>query len=101
MAAESKLENAVIGYARGQGILTYKFISPANRGVPDRVFLFPSGITLWIEFKAPGRKPSMMQAHTIAKMLKQKCLVAVVDDLEAAKDIIDRLMTMKQTLEQK
>jgi hypothetical protein len=98
MAKEQRLEQIVIAYARERSILTYKFVSPANRGVPDRVFIFPTGITLWIEFKAPGRKPTPLQAHTMVKMIRQGCLVAVVDNSIAAFDIIDKLMTKKQTI---
>lgn len=31
-------------------------------GVPDRVFISPSGCVCWVEFKAPGREPRAIQA---------------------------------------
>jgi hypothetical protein len=101
MAAENKLENAAISYARSLGILTYKFVSPSNRGVPDRVFIFPGGVTLWVEFKAPKKKPSPLQIRTLSRMAQQGSMVAVVDNLAGFFDITDRLMTKKLVLTDK
>lgn len=57
---ESTVESALVKYAKSVGVLTYKFTSPSNRGVPDRVFIGPKG-TLFLEIKAPGKKPTALQ----------------------------------------
>jgi len=101
MAQEQKLESAVVAYARERGILTYKFVSPAHRGVPDRVFIWPTGIVLWVEFKAPGKKITPLQARTIEKMIRQGCLVAVVGNLAAAFAVFDTLQTKKNVIADK
>lgn len=39
----------------------YKFISPGNAGVPDRLVLFPGGRVIFVELKATGKKPTALQ----------------------------------------
>lgn len=92
MAEESKLENTVKNYARESGVLTYKFVSPAHRGVPDRLFVFPGGFVLFIEFKAKGKVPTPLQARYLKLLREQGALVAWIDSLQAGLDIIDGLL---------
>jgi hypothetical protein len=37
--------------------IAYKFESPGNSGVPDRLVLLPDGKIYFVELKAPGKKP--------------------------------------------
>lgn len=85
---ESKIEKDVCNYAKAKGWLVYKFSSPAQRGVPDRI-LFKSGVIFFIEFKAPGKKPTKYQQKTIEKFRKQKIDVFVIDNIEDGKKCID------------
>ena len=39
----------------------YKFVSPANRGVADRIVCLPDGSTWFVELKAPGGRLSPLQ----------------------------------------
>ena len=39
----------------------YKFVSPANRGVADRIVCLPDGSTWFVELKAPGGRLSELQ----------------------------------------
>ena len=57
---ESEIEKKVSNYAKTQGWLSYKFVSPSNRGVPDRIYL-KAGKCIFIEFKAPKKKPTKLQ----------------------------------------
>ena len=61
MAAESKLELECRKFAEHQGYRLMKWISPGVRGVPDRILLGPKRFIVFIEFKAPGEKPSLLQ----------------------------------------
>jgi hypothetical protein len=98
MAEESKLEYAVVKYAQQKGILTFKLTSPANPGVPDRIFIFKGGHHLYLEFKAPKKRPTPKQAFFIEKLLNQGCLAAWIDDKQAAFDMIDRLLYATEEL---
>ena len=85
---EADIEKGVCEWARGNGILCYKFSSPGHRSVPDRMFILPDGEVLFIEFKREGKQPSAAQAKEIAKLLRWKQKVFVVDNIEAGKTIL-------------
>lgn len=87
MTRESAIEKAVCEAARRAGWLTYKFVSPTQRGVPDRLFI-RDGDFVFIEFKAPGKRPSKLQDMQIAKLRKAGCEVHVVDNVENGKGVL-------------
>lgn len=47
----------------------YKFVSPSNRGVSDRVVCLPDGTTHFIELKRPGGKLSALQRQFAIEMM--------------------------------
>lgn len=49
---ESKLRKKV----KELGGRAYKFVSPGNSGVPDRLIVLPNGKIGFAELKRPGRK---------------------------------------------
>lgn len=81
MAAESDIEKKAVAYARSLGFMCFKFTSPNVRGVLDRVFISPAGAVLFLEFKAPGKKPTVLQLHMIEKLRKQNVAAWWVDNL--------------------
>ena len=83
------VEDPVVKYARKQGYVVDKFTSPSKRSVPDDLFNAPNGVLFFIEFKAPGKKPTAKQAEDHAKRRANNALVYVVDNVEAGKGIID------------
>ena len=85
---ESKIEKAVCDYAKTLGWLSFKFTSPNNRAVPDRIF-FKEGHTILIEFKQLGKKPTKLQNYQIDKLKEQLIPVYVVDSIEKGKDIFN------------
>ena len=89
---ESKIEKAVVDHARKLGVLTYKFVSPANRGVPDRVFI-GAGETVYIEFKATGQAPTKLQQKIHRDFLFVGVEVYIIDDIKQGTDLIDALFT--------
>lgn len=88
---EKEIEKKVCAYAKECGCLVFKFVSPSHRSVPDRLFIAPGGRVFFIEFKAPGKKPTEAQILKIDTMLVQGAFVYVVDDIERGKGIIDLL----------
>lgn len=82
MLRESAIETKVCEIAKRNGWLTFKFVSPAHRGVPDRIFI-REGRIVFIEFKAPGKQPTKLQAHTINKLREAGCEVWVCDSVES------------------
>lgn len=85
---ESLIEKTVTAYARGHGWLAYKLSSPGNRAVPDHLYI-KDGLTIYIEFKTKGKKPTKLQAHTHDKMRTHGAQVFVVDSVEGGKDVFN------------
>ncbi|RTL03552.1 VRR-NUC domain-containing protein [Candidatus Dependentiae bacterium] len=85
---ESRIEKPVCAYAKNLGWLCYKWVSPGNRGVLDRFFI-RDGIIIFIEFKAPGKKPSKLQARVIDALKYNKCKVHVIDSVAKGKSLFD------------
>jgi hypothetical protein len=88
---ESKIEKTVCDYAKSKGWLVYKFVSPNNRGVPDRLLLGPDRKIAFIEFKAPGKEPTKLQKHVFSKIRALLFKVYVIDNIEEGKNLIDTL----------
>jgi hypothetical protein len=89
MGQESKIEKAVCDYAKAKGCYVRKFKSTNQRGVPDRLFVSPSGHVLFIEFKAPGKKPTALQEREMGEINKRGGRAAWVDSIEQGKAIVD------------
>jgi hypothetical protein len=45
----------------GVSAKAYKFVSPGNDGVPDRLLALPTGQAVFVELKAPGKKSTELQ----------------------------------------
>jgi len=91
---ESKIENDVCNYAKLNKCLVFKFKSPSQRGVPDRIFLKNNQI-LFIEFKKPGGKLTKLQKLIINKLKIENFLIFVIDNVEQGKLLIDKFILGK------
>ena len=88
---ESKIERTVCKYARDKGFYVRKFVSPANRSVPDDLFINPHGYIFFIEFKRLGKKPTPAQLHEHTLIKNNKADVYIIDNIEAGKALINKL----------
>lgn len=64
---EAAIERKVVDYCHKQGLLTYKFVSPSSRGVPDRIII-GFGNVLFLELKQKGRKPTELQQYEMRRI---------------------------------
>jgi hypothetical protein len=87
---ESTIERAVCAYAKSKGCLTLKLSGPNQKGQPDRMFLY-HGRIMFIEFKAPGKRPSALQARWLDRLEQHTFYAASCDDIAAGKRLIDIL----------
>ncbi len=85
---EKQIEKKVCDYAKSKGWLSYKFVSPANRGVPDRIFMSQHKM-FFIEFKAAGKKATKLQDAIISDINAAGFQVYVVDSVKVGKGVID------------
>lgn len=91
MKRESELEREIKEYCKRTGWFFWKFISPSNKGVPDRI-LFKKGVVLFFELKRKGELPNKIQRYKIELMLSSGLNVFVIDDFEQAKTILDKVL---------
>lgn len=86
--SEKVLERKLCKRVKELGGNAYKFVSPNQRGVPDRLCILPHGVTVFVELKTTGKKPTKMQELCMAELreLGQTCVV--IDSAEK----IDSLM---------
>lgn len=82
---ESTIEMNCSKWAKNNGWLGFKFSSPQQRGVPDRLYI-KNGLTVYVEFKAQGKHATKYQLHNIQKMESYGAIVHIIDNLE---DFID------------
>ena len=65
---ESQLEARLVQGVKALGGIAYKFVSPGNRGVPDRLVVLPGGRLLFAELKADGGRLSRLQAYQLESL---------------------------------
>lgn len=93
---EKEIEKKVCDYAKTKyGALCYKFTSPQRRSVPDRMIIFPSGLLVFIEFKAQGKKPTPAQEREIGRLTEFKQEVLVCDNVIQGQRAIDFMVKLK------
>ena len=79
MMREKEVEQYLVSEVRKAGGKAYKFVSPGNTGVPDRIAVFPGGKIYFVELKAPGGKVRPQQAARFAELGRRGCKVWVLD----------------------
>lgn len=72
---------------REEGI-AYKWVSPGNSGVPDRIVMLPGAPDIFVELKASGKKPTALQQVQHKRLRELGRYVIVID----SKEQVDRLI---------
>lgn len=90
--AEKVSEKSIEAYLRNQvrkiGGRAYKFTSPGNAGVPDRLVMLPGGDLFFVELKAPGGKTTKLQEKRIKELEMLGQVVFIADSREAVDKIL-------------
>ena len=89
---EKKIERYFKAQLEKRGALVFKFVSPGQAGVPDRVVLLPGGRVVFAEMKAPGEKPRPLQRAVFARMARAGHPVYIIDSREAVKRFMEEVM---------
>lgn len=79
---ERDIERALVARVKRLGGTAEKFTSPGRRSVPDRLVTLPGGRIIFVELKAPGKKPTEAQARDHARRTELGCDVRVIDNME-------------------
>lgn len=83
---EKNIEMALCRRVKALGGMADKFVSPSKRSVPDRLVILPGGKIIFVEVKAPGKKPTPKQALDHQRRRALGCDVRVIDNLQDAKE---------------
>lgn len=96
---KKKLESAIESYFTKQaikhGFLCWKFISPSQDGVPDRILIGHETVA-FAELKRPGEKPRPLQEYIIKRLRDHGAIVGVIDSNETADQFIQELTQNKR-----
>jgi hypothetical protein len=85
---ETRLVNRVKSVLHGRA---YKWTSPAQRSVPDRIVLLPGHVVLFVELKAPGKDVTELQFNEHERLRKLGFRVEVIDSYEGVDWLIEDL----------
>lgn len=96
---EKEIEKYLREEIKKLGGIAYKFTSPGNSGVPDRLVLLPCGVMAFVELKAPGGKTTAIQDGQISRIQKLNFDVYVIDSKMAVDAFIDLMMIRIESCE--
>ena len=65
---ERDIEKILVSEVKKLGGRAYKWVSPGNDGVPDRIVIFPQRMPIFVELKAAGGKLSRLQESQITRL---------------------------------
>ena len=75
---EKEIEKILTAEVKKLGGVAYKWVSPGNGGVPDRIVVFPGRAPVFVELKSDAGRLSTLQEMQIRRLkeLGQKVYVA-------------------------
>ena len=85
---EKQIEHKLVQAVKAEGGICPKLVSPGTDGMPDRMVLLPEARIGFVEVKAPGQKPRLIQERRHAQLRDLGFQVSVLDDPEQIPGII-------------
>ena len=89
---EKELERKFVNILRKRGCIVYKFVSPGNAGVPDRLVVTPKGTVHFAELKQKGKLLRPLQVMQAKRLAKNHVRVHLVDSMEAIQTFIEEVL---------
>jgi len=89
---EKEIEKRMCELIKKRGGLTYKFTSPNNPGVPDRIVITPAGVVWFVELKATFGRMANIQKWQKSELEKRNANVCVIHGWDAAKEFVNEVM---------
>lgn len=89
---EREIERRMCELIRKRGGLAYKFTSPGNPGVPDRLIITPAGIVWFVELKAESGRLANIQKWQKSELEKRGANVRVIRGWNEAKAFVNEVM---------
>lgn len=88
---ESTIEARLVRMVRERGGLCYKFVSPGNPGVPDRLVVLPDGRTVYVELKNEVGRLSKLQVWQHEELRKRGADVRTLKSVEQVKAFVEEV----------
>lgn len=89
---ESAIEARLVKMVRERGGLCYKFVSPGNPGVPDRIVITPEGRTIYVELKTEVGRLANIQKWQLGEMKARGAEVRVLKGLDQVKAFVEEVL---------
>ena len=89
---EKDIEKRMVLEIKKRGGLCYKFTSPSNPGVPDRIVITPEGKVIFVELKTEIGRLAKIQRWQVSEMQKRGADVRIVKGWDAVKAFIEEVM---------
>ena len=90
---EKEIEKFLVREVKKLGGISFKFISPGNAGVPDRIVILPSGKVIFVELKTDKGKLTKLQEVRIKKISDLGADARVLRGIEGVKEFINEIQS--------
>lgn len=90
---EKEVEKFLVREVKKLGGISFKFISPGNAGVPDRIAILPNGRVVFAELKTDKGKLTRLQGVQIKKISDLGADVRVLRGMEGVKEFINEIQS--------
>ena len=89
---ERAIENKLKKQIEKRGGIFFKFVSPGNKGVPDRIAILPDGRLYFIELKRPkGGRYAPLQVWQQKRLKEFKQEVRCIKNTEEAEKFMEEI----------
>lgn len=88
---EREVEKKLVDGVRRMGGRAYKFVSPGNDGVPDRIVVLPDTAPMFVELKTESGKLSRLQKVQITRLEKLGQNVRVLYGMKDVENFLEEM----------
>lgn len=88
---ETAIERRLVQEVERMGGRALKWVSPGNRGVPDRIVVLPGGRVVFVELKRPGGRLAPLQRRWAKVLTGMGHKVYKIESIEEVLKFIDEV----------
>lgn len=92
---EKDIEKILVSEVKKLGGKAYKWTSPGNDGVPDRIVIFPNRAPVFVELKTEKGRLTPLQAVQIERLQELGQAVFVAKGIDGVSDFFQRMGYME------
>lgn len=90
---EKEIEKILVQGVKALGGKAYKWVSPGNNGVPDRIVILPRRVPVFVELKTESGSLTALQKVQIQKLESLGQKVRVLYGEEEVRDFLNECQT--------